>query len=156
MGGRVLYSSCFVSCCLLVLVKIASSIHMNFRSSFLLMHFVIVNVVHPYSSMDTATAWEKSRFILSDGLNFHMMIAFYASTRRMLTSLSVDKILLSTGLLILEACHLEWRWLFLFKKYVLCFIGIHLEANVTCSFSRLCSRDSAWIGVFARRVRSSA
>ena len=34
--------------------------------TFFFMCFVCVHVVHPYSSMDTATAWKNSRFILSD------------------------------------------------------------------------------------------
>ena len=34
------------------------------------MSFVFAQVVHPYSSMDTATAWKKSGFILSDKSDF--------------------------------------------------------------------------------------
>ena len=45
--------------------------------------------MHPFSSMDTATAWKKSRFILSDRLDFHMIdslsITFHAFVRHMLT-----------------------------------------------------------------------
>ena len=37
------------------------------------MRFVSVNVVHPYSSIDTAAAWKKSFFILSDRSDFHMI-----------------------------------------------------------------------------------
>ena len=51
-----------------------------------------------YCSIDTATAWKKFRFILLDISDFHMTdnqsIAIHAFTRRMLTSLSVDYILL--------------------------------------------------------------
>ena len=62
------------------------------------MHFVGIHVVNPYSSIDTATAWKKFRFILSDRSDLYMtdnlLIAFYAFTRHILKSLSVDEILL--------------------------------------------------------------
>ena len=55
-------------------------------------------MVHPYSCMNTATVWNKSRFILSDRLDFHMIDslqnAFYAFVKRMLTSLLVVEMLL--------------------------------------------------------------
>ena len=61
------------------------------------MCFASVNVVHPYSSMDTATTWKKSRFILSMRSDFHMIdnlsIAVLTFARCMLTSLSLDEIL---------------------------------------------------------------
>ena len=48
--------------------------------------------------MDTGTAWKKSHFILSNWSNFHitdnLSIVFHAFTSHMLTSLSVDEILL--------------------------------------------------------------
>ena len=59
------------------------------------MCFVSIHEVHPYSSMDTATAWKKSCFILSDRSDFHLIdnqsIAFHAFIRHMITSLSVDE-----------------------------------------------------------------
>ena len=52
----------------------------------------------PYSSTNTATALKNPRFILSDILPFHMIdnlsIAVYALSMCMLTSLSIDEILL--------------------------------------------------------------
>ena len=57
-----------------------------------------VQVVQPYSSTDTATAWKKFRFILSIKSDFYMIndqsIAVHAFPMRILTSLSVDEILL--------------------------------------------------------------
>ena len=48
--------------------------------------------------MDIATAWKKSHLILSDRLDFHMfnnlLIASHTFARHMLTSLSIDEILL--------------------------------------------------------------
>ena len=62
------------------------------------MCFVSVLVVHPYSSMDTVTACKKSCFILLDRPELHIIdnlsIAFHTFTRHMLTSLSVNEILL--------------------------------------------------------------
>ena len=57
-----------------------------------------VSVHLPYMCMDTDTAWKKSGFILSDRLDFHIIdslsIAFHTFAMRMLTSLSVNEILL--------------------------------------------------------------
>ena len=99
--------------------------------------FVSLHVVHPYSSMDTATALRKTRFMLSDRLDFHIIeslsIAFHAFTKRMLTSLSVDERLLprymnwSTNF----NGHLEWRCLLFCLERINCFISIHVESNVS-------------------------
>ena len=71
-----------------------SSSHLAFSLGF----FVCIHVVHPYNSTDTATAWKKSHFILLDQSDLHMIanmsIAFHAFVRLILTSLSVDEILL--------------------------------------------------------------
>ena len=60
--------------------------------------FVSIHVVHPYNRMDTAIAWKKSCFILLDRLDFYMIdslsIVFHGFAKHMLTSLSVNEILL--------------------------------------------------------------
>ena len=53
MGGRWLYNCCFVGCCLQDLSNIARSIIVFLLSSFFSIRFVSVEVVHPYSSIDT-------------------------------------------------------------------------------------------------------
>ena len=62
------------------------------------MCFIRVHVVHPYSKIDTAIAEKKSCFILSERSDFYMVnnlsMAVYAFTWHMLTSFSVDEILL--------------------------------------------------------------
>ena len=85
--------------------------------------------------MDTATAGKKSRFILSDRSDFHpidiLLIAFHAFASCVLTSLSVDEILLSDNM----NWSTNFRGLpirvemtsFLFKTYVLCFISIYVD-----------------------------
>ena len=56
--------------------------------------FVCIHVVHPYSSIYTATPLKKSHFISSEGSNHYMInnlpIAVHAFTMR---SVSVDEIL---------------------------------------------------------------
>ena len=55
MGGRWLYT-CFVMCCLHVLFNIARCILVELASKFFSIRLVSVQVVHPYSSIDTTTA----------------------------------------------------------------------------------------------------
>ena len=55
MGGGWPYSCCFVGCCLQDL----------FNSRLFSVH-----VVHPYSSIDTITAWKKLRFILYNCIEY--------------------------------------------------------------------------------------
>ena len=61
MEGRWLYSWCFVGCCRQDLFNIARNILVQLPSSFFSSRFVNVHVVHPYSSIDTTTAWKKLR-----------------------------------------------------------------------------------------------
>ena len=62
------------------------------------MHFIQFQVVQSYSSIDMATAWKNLHFILYREISFHkfdfLLIAVYALPMHMLTSLSVDEILL--------------------------------------------------------------
>ena len=60
MGGKWPYSCCFGGCCLLDLFNIACSILICFPSSFFFIRLVSVHIVHPYSSIDTTTAWKKN------------------------------------------------------------------------------------------------
>ena len=65
MRGRWPYSWCFVGCCRQDLFNIALNILVSLPSSFFSSRFVSVQVVHPYSSIDTTAAWKKLGFILS-------------------------------------------------------------------------------------------
>ena len=95
MGGKWPYNSCFVGCCFQDLFKTTRSILIYFPSSFFSIRSVNVQVLHPYSSTDTATVWKKSSFILLERSYFdNLSIAVHTFTRYMLTPLSVDKILL--------------------------------------------------------------
>ena len=98
MGVRWPYSCYFVGCCLQDLFNIVRSILVSLPSSFFSIRLVSVPVVHPYSSIDTTTAWKKLRFILSVRSDFHMTdslsIAVHAFVSRVLMSFSVDETLL--------------------------------------------------------------
>ena len=73
MGGRWPYSWCFVGCCHQDLFNIAHNILVKLPSSFFSSRFVSVQVVHPYSSINTTAAWNKLCFILSVRSDFHMI-----------------------------------------------------------------------------------
>ena len=70
---------------------------MQFPSSLFSVKFVYEHVVHPYSSIDTATTWKKSRLILRDILDFHkidnLAITVYNFAGRILKVLSVEEAL---------------------------------------------------------------
>ena len=72
--------------------------HSCFVPIFFSKHFVRVQVVQPFSSADTATAWKNSHFILSEGSDFdiidNLSIAVHAFPMCIVTLLSVDEILL--------------------------------------------------------------
>ena len=121
------------------------------------------HVVHPYSSMDAATAWKKFHFISSNRSDFHgiynLSILFYAFFRCMLTSLSGDEML--------RPKNVNWstnfrglpRWeelsLFCFKHISSVLFAFMLRPIPPASCSRLCNKDSAWGGAFVRSARSS-
>ena len=76
IGGRWPYSCCFVECCLQELFSIDHSILVQLPSSFFSIRFVSVQVVHPYSSIDTTAAWKKLCFI-SSVMNIYIYIYIY-------------------------------------------------------------------------------
>ena len=133
---------------------IARSIFVYFPYSFFSIRFVSIYVVHLYSSIDTTTAWKKSRFIL-DRPDFHMienqLTAVNAFARCILTSVSVDEILLSKYMKFSP----NFRWLPSKHKYSILFTFTWRPMH-TAVCSGLCSKYTAWIGVFARSAISSA
>ena len=154
--------SCFVRCWFQDLFKTAHSILVYFSCSFYSMHFNI-HVVHPYSSTGTATAW-KNPFIILDRSDFHMIdilsIAIHTFSKCILTSLSVDEILLPryvnlftnfiglTCIVKMAPSHLK-----LLKTVLFAFTWRPMPFTACC---RLCSKNLAWVGVFTRSIRSSA
>ena len=95
MGGRWPYSWCFVECCRQDLFNIDCNILAYLPSSFFSSRFVSVQVVHPYSSIDTTAASKKLRFILFVRSDFHridsLSIAVHAFVSRVSMSFSVDE-----------------------------------------------------------------
>ena len=155
MGGKCPYSCCFVECCF----NRARGIPVQLPSSFFSVHFVSVYVVHPYSRIDTIAAWKKLYFILLDKSDFHLIndqsIAVHAFVSCILMSFSVDEMLLprypnlSTDLR-------ETPFFFLLKHMYTVLSVITWMPMRPAACSRLCGRDSVWVGVFARSARSSA
>ena len=94
MGGRWPYSWCFVGCCRQNLFNIARNILVLLPSSFFSSCFVSVQVFHPFSSIDTTTAWKKVHFISPVKFYFHMIDslskAVHAFVSRVSMSVSVD------------------------------------------------------------------
>ena len=92
IGGRWPYSCCFAGYCFQDLFTIACNILVQIPVKlFLSIRWVNIHVVRPYSRIDTTTAWNKLRFILSDRPNFYMIdnlsIAAHAFARRILCML---------------------------------------------------------------------
>ena len=98
IGIKWQYSCCFAGCYFQDLFKITEHSCVVSIKLFFSIRLVSIDVVHPYSSMDTATAWKKSRFILLDRSEFHIIdnisIADHAFARRISIALSIDEILL--------------------------------------------------------------
>ena len=79
-------------------VLMSVSVDETLPSIFFSVRLVSVQVVHPYSSIDTIAAWKKLHFILLVRSDFHMTdrlsIAIHAFASRVSMSVSVDETLL--------------------------------------------------------------
>ena len=140
IGDRWPYNCCFMRCCFQDLFNIAHGILVQFLSSFFSIRFVSIHVVHPYSRIDTTTAWKKFRFILSDRSDFHMInslsIAVHAFARHALMALSVDETLLLRYMNLFtnfrelpSKMEMSPTWL----KYMYSIsLALTMEANATC------------------------
>ena len=62
MGVRILYSCCFVGCCLQYSFNGALGILGQLQSSFLSIRLVSIYVVHPFSSTDMSATWKNCTF----------------------------------------------------------------------------------------------
>ena len=124
--------------------------------------FVSVQVVHPYSSIDTTAARKKLRFILSVRSDFHMIdslsIAVPAFVSCVSMSFSVDEKLLPGRLNLSTSFRevpssVEMSPVWLKHMYsVLC--ALTWRRMPVAAHSKLCSSVSAWLGVFARVAMS--
>ena len=93
------------------------------------MGFVSSHEVHLYISIDTATTWNKSHFILLDRPDFHMI------TWHILTSLSIDERLL------LKYINLSTN-----------FRGLPLRVELTPSHLKYMYLHFVWNAVYAGRI----
>ena len=159
MGGMWPYNYCFMGCFFQALFSIACSILEQFPYSFFRTRIVSIDVVYSYNSIDMTTISENPILILSDRSDLYrfnsLSIAIQAYSRCVLTSLSEDEIILL-------------RYVNLFTNFrgppfrvVMTPLRSKHKHSVLWSMlpvvcSRLCSRDSAWVGIFARSAISSA
>ena len=60
-----------------------------------------------------------------------------------------------TCLLILKACHFQWRWLIVLNTCTLVYFAFTRRPLPLAVCVRLCSRNWAWAGVFARSAWSA-
>ena len=110
MGGKWPYTWCLEECCRQDLFNIALNILVYLPSNFFFSRLVSIQLVHPYSSIDTTSAWKKLRFILSVRSDFHMieslLIAVHAFVSCVSMSFSVDETLLSMSVNLSTSCFL--------------------------------------------------
>ena len=96
--GKEPYSYCFLGCCFLDLFKTAHDILVQFPSSFSSTRFDRLHGVQPFSSTNTAKAWNNFCFIISTRSDSHVIDNLSGTAPTfpmcMLTSLSVYEILL--------------------------------------------------------------
>ena len=88
--GRWPYSFCFVGCCFQDLFNITRRILVQVSSDSFSIRLVRVQVVHPYSSIDTTAPWKKLRFILSDESDFHLISNLTTAVHALLVALSTN------------------------------------------------------------------
>ena len=134
-----LYSGSFVGYCFQDLSKTARSILVSLLFRFFSLCFICVHVSEVNTVVLTQLQLKKFRFILSDRSDFHMTdnlsIAVHVFAWRMLTSVSVDEILLpkyvnlSTNF---RSRTLRVDGSFSFKTHEHRFICVHVEANASC------------------------
>ena len=148
IGGKWLYICCYVNYCFQDLFSITCSILVQSPFSFFSICFISIHRVHLYSSIDTTAAYGWNR----------LPYDWYIFARCILTSLSVDEMLL------LRYINLSTNFReppfrveispWLKHMYsILSTFTLRLMPPAACS--SLCSRDSAWVGVFARSALSS-
>ena len=90
MGGKWPYSWCLVGCYRQDLFNIALNNLVEWPSSFFFSRLVSVQVVHPYSSIDTTAAWKKLRFILSVRSDFHMIESLSIAVQAFVSRVSMS------------------------------------------------------------------
>ena len=99
IGGKRLYSCCFVGCCIKYLFEKAHIILVQFPSSFFSKYFVNIYMVHLYTSIDTSRTWNNFHFFSPcwNKISIWSITCQQLSTcllRHMLASLLIDEILL--------------------------------------------------------------
>ena len=144
IGGMWPYSCCFVGCCYENLLNITCSILLQSRLAFSLYGLSASMWCIHIVELTRPLLGKKFHFILSDKSDFHMIhylsIVVNAFASRILMSFSVDEAML-LRLMNLSTSFREppfsvEMFSFFIKTYVLRFVWIHMEVNVTCCLLR--------------------
>ena len=163
MGGTWPYSCCFAKFYFQEFFDIFCSIRVLFPSSFFSERLVCVHIVHPYSKIDAAAAWNKFRLILSNRSIISMInnrwIAVHTFVSPILMSFSVN------GMLLPMYVNLSTDFReppfsvsissFLLKHMYYFFSAQTWKPMPLIAFSRRSSGDFAWVSVFERSAMSS-
>ena len=136
---------------------------MQFLTSFFV-YILLVFMWCIHTAVLTTAGWKKFRFILSGRSDFHIIdslsIAVHTFVRRILISLSVNETLLPRYMNLSTnfrepsfRVEMAPSWL----KHVYSVLSAFTwRTMLPSACSRLCNRDSAWVGVFAISAISSA
>ena len=129
-------------------VKNSTQKHCNFHLAFFQLELL-------YSSINTATAWKNSRFILSGWSDFHILVKSRSYFMYAYAAIVFSK---------WDSANEVMKWSIYFRNFAFkgemasfwlkprkSVLSDHVKTNAFCS---LCSRDPSWAGVFARNTRS--
>ena len=119
--------------------------------------------MHPYRSIAMTAAWKK-RFMLSVRTDFHvtesLSIAVHAFVSRVLMLFAADETLLPRSVNLstsFKGLPFSMEMLPLWLKHMYSVLSVLTWRSMPAAARfRRCSRDSAWVGVFARSAMSSA
>ena len=162
IGGRWLYSTFFVGCCFQDLFNIICRIFIQFLPNFFSTYLVSIHVVHLLMRIDLNAAWKKLHFSHLYRSDFHMinyvLIAVYAFTWGILMWFSVSETQIPKYV---NKSANFWEpliWVeispFLWKHICYDLSAFIWRPMPPAACSRLCSRDLALVGTFARSTMS--
>ena len=116
------------------------------------MRFVRVQLMHPYNSTNTVTAWKKSHFILPDRLDFRMINNLLIAVHAYPMSNYID-IAFGRWNIAAEISELIYKFQRLVEMVTSCLKHVNSITLTACSW--LWSRYLAWVGVFTRKAWSA-
>ena len=133
MGGRWPYSCALWGVASRNYSILLAAFLCNCRLAFFSSRFVSIQVVHPYSSIDTTAAWKKLRFILSVRSDFHMINSLSIAVRAFVSRVLMRHCFLGrwTCQPVSESFRLVWKCRLFDVAHVFSFVCIVMEANAS-------------------------